>query len=583
MRALRLTAVLLLAAGAASGQAVVTAELSERQVSVGHPFSIIVKIEGKYPNKLPEIPEVDGLDIDRRNPSTSQSSNFSIINGQMRGSTTRAYTYRGYALREGEFTIPAITVAVEGKTYTTQPLTLSVTPRGQRSRPQADASGRTRITYDDVVFIEARINKAEVYQGEAVITAAEFWILDAPGSVRVMNGSVSPPNATNFYTGKIVKTGSRKASRGSLNYKVEVYELHLYPQGVGESQIAPWGWEGKILANMELLSLSPRSEPMTVRVKPLPSRPANFSGAVGDFDVQSYLTNADVMQGQPVAYRVRVRGKGIPDFIGAPDFPELDWAAVAEPALTLVLPDKTNDWTLDKVFSYEITPVVAGKHEIPPVAFVYFDPERGNYVTKKLESRAINIKPSGEAPGLVVFGGQSRSREGVTILADDIQPIIAESGPLRAQRSRTAAHGAGLALPPAAFSLFLLYMRRRKRFEDDPRYARKYFARSKSRERLAAMDAAEDPVETMHRAALGFVADHFDVNEAGLTSDDVKLLLETNGAETDTRDNLVKVLRACERRRYGGAALSADELGALRQGAERAMDALDAPAKGGQR
>jgi hypothetical protein len=96
------------------------------------------------------------------------------------------------------------------------------------------------------------------------------------------------------------------------------------------------------------------------------------------------------------------------------------------------------------------------------------------------------------------------------------------------------------------------------------------------------MDSAEDASDSMYRAVLGFVADLYDVTEAGLTSADAKRLLETHHASPDSRDTLVKVLRACERRRYGGAPLSKNEIGALRQGAERAIEVLD-QADGGVR
>ncbi len=49
---------------------------------------------------------------------------------------------------------------------------------------------------------------------------------------------------------------------------------------------------------------------MTINVLPLPSRPANFSGGVGKFNISASIDKKEVKAGDPVTIRVVVGGVG---------------------------------------------------------------------------------------------------------------------------------------------------------------------------------------------------------------------------------------------------------------------------------
>jgi hypothetical protein len=71
------------------------------------------------------------------------------------------------------------------------------------------------------------------------------------------------------------------------------------------------------------------------------------------------------------------------------------------------------------------------------------------------------------------------------------------------------------------------------------------------------------------------VADRYNLHESGMTSQEVTQILESRHIEPDVKEHIRKILRACERTRYGGGKLSSDELEALTRGAIEAIDRIE--------
>ena len=77
-------------------------------------------------------------------------------------------------------------------------------------------------------------------------------------------------------------------------------------------------------------------------------------------------------------------------------------------------------------------------------------------------------------------------------------------------------------------------------------------------------------------ALVGFVADTLSVPEAGMTSVDARRAIAERGMPNALAESVEKILRACERARYAGAALPEAELCALIDAAVHVMDQIDA-------
>src|SRR2546426_2004624 len=95
-----------------------TAALDRDTISVGESVTLSFTIEDGVPAEVPIVPPVPNLSI----RSLGQSSKYNFING--RSSTTLTYNFLVRATQPGDYTIPAVSALVDGKTLASPPLKL---------------------------------------------------------------------------------------------------------------------------------------------------------------------------------------------------------------------------------------------------------------------------------------------------------------------------------------------------------------------------------------------------------------------------------------------------------------------------
>lgn len=579
----------------ACAQPMATASVDSSQVRVNEPFQISVTAQGGRIAE-PVIPHADGLRFDRSPSLSSSSTQISFVNGQSAMVTKREWGFRAWATREGALTIPPISVRIDGKNCMTEAIpvtaaaasssppqaldnTVQTPPQSQPNTSQSAEKGTP--TVEDALILETSVNKKRVYQGELITLSLRIMQLDLPGlSASYAAGpSIPLPDTEGFYQGPINKL-ERQESRKGWTYDVVEHRMPLYPTGTGTFKIGAWNWEGYIQwfsrVGPQRQYHTVTTEPIEIEVVPLPDRPANFSGGVGRFTVKASLLNGDVTQGVPTQLQVRITGEGNPDSILAPTLPPIPWAHVSDAEISPSAPGA--DWSkIEKVFTYNITPLEPGNQAIPAIDFCYFSPDKGQFITEKVDSFSVFVRPSGEGQKLVTVGGtEAQQEKQVEIIGEDVLPILTEAAALRPFKANRFTMPLLFALPPALSIAFLVFLHRKRRLENDSAYARRYYAHAKTQKRLQTAAESDAPSEEIYHALIGYLADHFGVSEAGMTSSDARSLLEANISEPDLADNIVKVLRTCERAQYGDGKLQPEEVQALLRGTESSIDRIEA-------
>jgi hypothetical protein len=278
---------------------------------------------------------------------------------------------------------------------------------------------------------------------------------------------------------------------------------------------------------------------------------------------------------------VVIAGEGNVDAVPKPAMPPMDWCHVSEPQVS------TNPLggplEFEKRFAYTLTPHKPEVQQVPEVSFVYFAPDIGNYKTISTMPVEVYVQPAKDAGPLVTAGGQSApAAVDVKVLGSDIAPPV-KARALAPASSSIPLHLAGFGAPPLVFAAGLALIRRRHRLATDTGYARGIRARSRSRKRLAEAARSQDPAEAIFKALVGFLGDKLNLQDAGMTSHDVREIMGLRGFPEEMVQEYVNVLRACERQRYSGAALSPQEATALHEAAARALDHLEQHTAGGRK
>jgi len=577
MRTAFITASVLVVAAYAAAEPSIKAYANRTAVAKNSSFILTVEVTGAEIGDI-VMPDVEGINVNASPRTTETSMQFEMVNGRVTSRYTQTYRYMCQATQAGKLTIPPVSAKVDGQTVSTGPIIITVSEEGETPPQAPDQQGGGAPaaprdpTWDDVAFIEMNVNKREAYLGEPILLTLDFGRL-AMGRVQVSpQNKMANPTAEGFYVTQVDQRRDQR-DRNGFPYEVTQFLLALYPTRTGELHVNEWQVEVTAGYGFNWQNVMLTAPSITVNVLDLPERPANFSGAVGSFKMQGAFSDDEVIQGTPVRLTLTVSGQGNPDAVGAPALPKLENTHVGDPENEVKPLPAQGPLAMQKTFVYSVTPLSPGVLNVPPVEFCYFEPEAKGYRTITAGPFSLNVLKSAESgTRTMVTGAPSPSTQGaVDIVGDDILPPIAEPGRLRRNGGSGAMASMATVAPVAAYAALALYLRRRRRFENDTVYARGYHARAKTEKRLRTVLESSQPTEALFKGVSEYIADKLNLPAGGLTSGDARRALEARGLSADIVETFVRVLRACERAQYASQGLSREEAAALVEAAQVAI------------
>ena len=285
-------------------------------------------------------------------PSTSSQSSFSMVNGKTTQSSSMTFTYTLLAQKEGTFKLPAATVVSNGKSIRSQTATIQVYPASnpsqggganaqssQSNNSQRQQSSQRGVSNSDI-FITVSANKTQVYEQEAVLLTYKLYTLV---NVRQLSGEM--PELDGFHCQELDSKAQmtlKHERRDGRNYGTAVWRQYvLFPQKSGKLVIPSVSFDAEVeVINQsadpfdiffsggslaQLVRKTIKTPELVLNVSPLPDpRPANFSGAVGQFSISASLTPEQVNANDAASLRMVVSGHGNMKLMKAPkvEFPK---------------------------------------------------------------------------------------------------------------------------------------------------------------------------------------------------------------------------------------------------------------------
>jgi hypothetical protein len=378
------------------------------------PFAIVVNNSRDV-----EAPDLSGLaDFTAvyTGPQDSSSSFTQIINGRVTTQSTVRYalTYRLKPKRTGTLTIPPITVAVAGKTYTTRSLTITVREPHKTTDHRIDAELESvaafvgqpvRVTYTWVIGQDFR-----GYALSGPLTTPAYEVLPGPDP-RPPN--LRPDQQQNQYARFEIAGGQVIATRGRTEIAGRaadawVFDLIVIPRAPGTINLPALRIDldavvGQRQRNMfDSMFADPaiverrfvQGPALAITVEPLPieGRPADFSGLVGSYTLRASAAPQDAAVGDPIRLQVVVAGPAptslIPplDFTRQPGFGSA-WRVPRSPILPELSPTEAT-------FSLDVRARSDQIVELPAIQLSYFDPKSRRYSVARSKPIPLSIRPS---------------------------------------------------------------------------------------------------------------------------------------------------------------------------------------------
>lgn len=445
-----LTVAVLCAAGICSLDAAdvsVTAEMSRPEISAGEMAELQIKVTGAQQADVPQQIAVDGLQV----RLTGQSTQVQMVNFKV--SSSVVYSYIVMPLRTGKFAIPGVTVTADGRQFRTAPLQFSVAdtraapapavqqpaqsapppfpglqPPPRRARPAPQRVDESRLAFGEITC-----PKKAIFAGEVVPVEIRYYF-DANYQVQV-RGKVDF-GGEGIVAERFPDPKESREERDGTVYNVLTFRTLLsavkpgtidVPPAKLDCQIqvpggAPPGFDDPIFRQlmggqspfMQARDLQVKTAPLHLDIMPLPKegRPASFSGAVGQFDIDALVSNPKPAPGDPATLSVKIGGKGNFKGMGAPVLTEDEGWRSYPPTDKF---DSSDDLSYSGVKSFDFTLIAQEpKKSSPGAEFSYFDPTTAKYVTLNTKPLSLQASPGSAsnpamAPDASVGSGETKT------------------------------------------------------------------------------------------------------------------------------------------------------------------------------
>ena len=557
-----------------------TAELSQDSVGAGDSVVLKLVFTDLGDVEAPKIPEIPHCTIRYQGASRQ----FSIVNFKRSSSIIHQYAIQPQQL--GQLTIPALTVQVEGKTYTSQPLALQV---GKGFDPSS------------LGFLRLVAPRNDIYVGETFPLEIRFYYKEAPARQ-------APPTikSDGFVKGQQTVENLPPETLTNVIYSVVRWNMALTAVKAGELTVGPAEFQtlynfrvqGRrrsqgldslfepMLGGIEQRQITFQSEPVTFKVlnPPAQGRPPDFNGAVGEFRIAAKASPTQVAAGDPITIQVQISGQGNFDAVRLPDLPAGSGFQLYT-GTNFFTPGDPLGLSGTKTFEAVIVPERAGLQTLRWPWIRFWNPNEKAYGVSAAAPLALEVRPGSQAqaqPAGHIAGPPEPRTPPTSVVSTSDLPLLPDLGPWMAL-SPSAIHQPWywglIVLPLVVYGFWTLRPLLASRPMEDPRHmARLQMRQALSNHRRALKeqarpDQASDFFKTLNLALQNQLGLILSGNPGSFTGNDVCPRLEALGVSEEHLRHLTLLFDRLSEARFSPTA-SAEELPRLAEMAEQVLSAL---------
>lgn len=396
---IRIITLLVLTTGLGHGN--VRSLISSGFLARGEQAVFEIRVEGQEPDEMPQVPRVEGVDIEAIGYGRPQMYPGRRIESSFR------FLVSSYEV--GIHIIPGVEVLVNGAKFMTEPVRIEIFDPGDLVWSEAASEpaeiGDT-VRYASIIRIPQRKffenqafeSEIKIYVPRDIARSVADWGVpefERKGLAVWRYEPSDPPGAANLLGQPYV----------SLSYKTTMTAL-----AAGEVEIGPatvrliyvktvfdrFAQRMQLQATLDIPRLG-------FEVSPLPAgAPEGFDNAVGNFTIATAIKETDVTEGEPIALDVIVSGAGNLDNLRSPEMSDASGWKVYD-ATPNQRGEERRELSGTVVFSQFIRPLEM-KAGVPPFRLVFFDPDTEKYETVTTELIPLAMSPAKGSAGFQASG-----------------------------------------------------------------------------------------------------------------------------------------------------------------------------------
>lgn len=606
----------------------ISAKISTNELYFGEDLTLqIVEQDVEHPVRPDMTPLEDAFAVQEAGDQSLNQSSVMIINGRRTEHSFfgHVYQYRITPKQSGNVTVPAVTVTLNGKTYSTQPLSLRVIAPEKQDvvlaeivttpakvyptqpfdvtlrvlvRPLPDQARRDPLTPLRRQPPRLRINWVDPVPDGLTAGPANEWLgaLQAANGVGFTINDIGSNDVFAFFERSLavfdlpVRREVRKDSLGAdVNYFVYELKRTFVPDKAGTYTFGPANVKGTFVSGVrggreysgrQIYAIAP-AQSIEVRNVPTP-RPATFCGGIGTYSVMAQAAPIALRVGDPLALTLtftRDAGAGSLEMLSAPDLRRMDGLTqdfdVADETPTGEIKGQC------KKFVYTLRPRRTGVG-IPALTVSVFDPESEGF--KEIATSPIELKVTEAsklmAGDLVASDRSSSAAAGVQLRsrAEGIFQNVTSVAQIGNQRVSPRMYLIASAILVFGYLLLWSSVLVWRRISSDPAWQRRQAARGRAEQGVRQARALltegknEDALRALRGALTGMVADMLNLPAAGMTVQEAAGALRSSGIDEATCLEAGRMLEILDALEYG--AKSSGELNRALDAAEKLLPVL---------
>ena len=542
---------ILLATAAESREINVAAVVQPRHIQLGETARLDVTFSGDTSIADIEAPTFNFLPAFLAVPLHSKTTPRLTAN---KIAVSMAWAYELIPQAIGDFSLSDVHFAYQGDAYFANPGSIRV----------SGTDTYTDVSTRSIHQVEAEVSVSEPYLN-APLTYTFRYLYTA---VLPTQESPTPqlPAFPDFLVEELPALPSHTQRIRGKTFWVQERVRRLYPQRTGQIVID----SATLLLPVPRGRKTLKTKALKLTVQPLPEvgKPAQFSGAVGEYQIAAALDRRTVEAGRALTLSLRISGQGNMQTVTAPKLPAIPGVVVNGPNLV------EGAAPTPRTYAYVLIPARTGTLRIPAIAYPYFDPSRAVYATAQTVPIRVSVYPN---PNDAVDAGRGASPGRVWVLLFAILIVgILAAGFLWYRRSTAAG-----ALKGRGFKPFLQGLRRgelKSRKVKVPE-AEPTSPAAEAREALMALaHSGTTDAATAFANALAQVLYQYLEATLGLTQRNIdtarEMCIEAGISESLCAE-LIDVLTKCDYYRFAPVPLSPSERGAFIARAEAVINNIE--------
>ena len=473
----------------------VTASVDKTELTLEDSVNLSIVVKGLKDSDPIPLPPIDGFKVHSR----GKSSAVQIINGDMY-SLTR-FTYRLVPTKTGTIEIDSIKVRLDGKNYSTEPITLKVTEAvGSISKSETPA------------YVQAIVSNEQPYINEEVTFTIRLFqrvdaqILDLELDLKdFRQEDLGKPKRYNRVINGVeylvtdISSAIFPIKTGTIEIPPAILDVELRYQERGKTSTDPFDiFNNGPFSNRRIRTehKALRTRTIYLKVQPLPekNKPENFTNLIGQFNISANLSKSEIDVGDTSTLTIKIFGQGN---INDVKFDQPDLSDQFK-----VYPDKpefkkwmqNNRISGQKSYNFALVPLKEGIKKIPPFTLNFFDPDKKEYV--KLSSKPLELTalPSKSEESFKVVESETQMKSpSVKILGEDIFPIHTRLRDFESNQIKNIQlPGYAIALiAPALLFMGLAYLyRHREQLKNDSAFSRNRIAFKQAKQQLDELSSS---------------------------------------------------------------------------------------------